>query len=76
MAFAGLAREGALEGFVQRDDNVEPGEREDLEDSWRRDHDVKATLGLAHVLERRDQDAESGRVDEADGGEVDDHVAA
>lgn len=55
-----LSREGALHGAVEWDDDVEPGESEDLEDSRSGDDHVEATLGLAHVLQGRDQNAEPG----------------
>lgn len=57
---------------MQGDDDVEPGEGEDLEHPRRRDDDVQGTPRLTHVLEGRDQDPESGRVDETHVGQVDD----
>lgn len=61
---------------MQGDHRVEPGQLEHLQDPRLADHDIETAVDLAHVLQRRNEDSERGRVDEADLGEVDDQRSA
>ena len=58
---------------MQRDDGIQSGESEDLEDARPAHDDVQVTIDLTDVLEGGDEDAEAGRVDEGDVGQVDYH---
>lgn len=57
---------------MEGDDDIEPGQAEHLQHPGGGHDDVEAPLRLPRVLERLDQDPETGRVDEGDLGEVDD----
>lgn len=71
-----LASEGLVEGRVQRDDHIEPGEAEYLQDPWRDHDDIKPAGRLTYVLEGGDEHPQAGRIDEADPAEVDDELDA
>ena len=57
---------------MQGDDDIEPGDRKNLQDPGRGHDDVEPTIELAHVLEGGDKHAETGGIDEAHIGQIDD----
>lgn len=61
---------------MQGDDDVEPSQSEHLENTWRRHNDFESAPRLTHMLECRDKNTESRRVEEAHSGEIDDQITS
>ena len=57
---------------MQRDDDIKPGQGEDLQDTWGRNDDIERTVDLTHVLQRGDQHTQARRIDERHIREIND----
>lgn len=69
-------REGVAQRGVDRNDDVQAGQLEDLQHPRGCDDEVQTALLLAQVLQSRHEDAQSGGVKERDAGQVDDDAGS